>query len=84
MSEKTLESIDKKMTMMLKLLALNIIVGKKVNEQMVLLHNVGMTPAEIAKILNKTSHNVSATLHKARKSKKEVSKDSTVDDAQEE
>ena len=63
------------MTMILNLLALNIVAGKKVSAQIVLLHNAGMAPKDIAKILNKTQSHVNTVLSEARKSK-EANKDS--------
>ena len=73
MSEKILESIDKKMSTLLKLLALNAVTDKSLNEQITLLHNAGMTPAEIAKILNKTSNHIRVALHTIKKNQKETS-----------
>lgn len=77
MDEENLKSIDTKMSLMLKLLALNIVSGKQVNEQISLLHNAGITPKDIAEILGKTQQHVNTTLYKMRKSKKETDKNST-------
>lgn len=75
MSEELLKSIDKKLTVMSRLLALNAVKSKPLNEQMELLNNAGMSVAEIASMLGRTPNNVRVQLHLKKKSKKKVEED---------
>lgn len=67
MSEDLLKSIDTKMTVLSRLLALNVVKGRPLNEQMQILHNAGMSVAEIASTLGRTPNNVRVQLHLMRK-----------------
>ncbi len=62
-----LKSMDTKLTVILKLLALNVAKGRTFSEQIEMLHNAGMSPSEIASCLGKTSNNVRVALHSLRK-----------------
>ena len=76
MSDELLKSIDKKLTVVSRLLALNAVKGRPLNEQMELLHNAGMSVAEIATTLGRTPNNVRVQLHlMKKKSKKESMED---------
>ena len=72
MSESVLRSIDSKLAVILRLLALNIVQDKTLNEKIYLLHNTGMTPAQIAILLDKTSNHIRVTLHSIKKTKNET------------
>lgn len=67
MSEDLLKSIDSKMTVLSRLLALSVVKGRPLNEQMQILHNAGMSVAEIASTLGRTPNNVRVQLHLMRK-----------------
>jgi hypothetical protein len=71
MSEKVLDRIDDKMTMLVRLVSLNIVKGRPFTEQIELLNNAGLAPAEIATILGKTPNNIRVQLHYIRKRKGE-------------
>lgn len=73
MSDEVLKSIDEKLTMMTKLIALDVVKGRPFAEQVEILDNAGMTPAEIAACLRKTPNNIRVTLHSLRKRQKGVS-----------
>ena len=75
MSDKLLESIDKKLAIISRLLAQNIAKGRPLNEQMELLSNAGMTTTEIALTLNRTPNNVRVQLHLMKKKSKVVKLD---------
>lgn len=77
MSEEILKSIDAKLTVVSRLLALNVVKGRPLNEQMQILHNAGMSVAEIATTLGRTPNNVRVQLHlMKKKGKKEKSEES--------
>ncbi len=75
MSEDLLKSIDKKLTVMSRLLALNAVKHKPLNEQIELLSNAGMGVAEIASMLGRTPNNVRVQLHRKKKSKEKADED---------
>ena len=62
-----LKSIDTKLTVISRLLALNVAKGRTFSEQIEILHNAGMSPLEIASSLGKTSNNVRVVLHTQKK-----------------
>ena len=72
MSDKLLESIDKQLTIISRLLAQSIVKGRPLNEQMELLSNAGMTPTEIASTLNRTPNHVRVQLHHKKKKSRVV------------
>lgn len=73
MTEKILDSIDNRLKIISKLLALDVVKGRQFHEQVKILHDMGMKPAEIAECLNKTANNVRVAIH-ALKKKNEVEK----------
>lgn len=75
MSEELLKSIDKKLTVVSRILALNAVKGRPLNEQMELLNNAGMSVSEIATTLGRTTNNVRVQLHLKKKSKKVMTED---------
>lgn len=76
MSDEILQSIDSKLTVVSRLLALNVVKGRPFSEQMQILHNAGMSVAEIASTLGRTSNNVRVQLHlMKKKDKKEKSEE---------
>jgi len=68
MSEK---EILQKLDIIIKLLAISQVQGKEVREQILFLHNVGISNKNIAMILNKTQNTVNATLSQVRKKRNE-------------
>jgi len=70
MNESQFEEIIKKLNLLIKLLATDIIQDKDYREQVMLLHNIGLQPKEIAEITGKSTNNVNVTLHLIKKSKK--------------
>lgn len=72
MSDEILKSIDSKLTVVSRLLALNVVKGRPLSEQMDLLHNAGMSVAEIASTLGRTPNNVRVQLHLKKKKDKNV------------
>ena len=74
MSDELQKSIDDKLTVVSRLLALSIVRGRPLNEQMELLHNAGMTVAEIATTLGRTPNHVRVELHLMKKKSKEEGK----------
>lgn len=76
MGDEILKSIDLKLTIVSRLLALNLVKGRPFNEQMQILHNAGMTVTEIALTLGRTTNNVRVQLHlMKKKDKKEEEKE---------
>jgi len=63
--------ITEKLDTIIKLLALGLIKGKEVKEQILFLYNLGISNKEIAQILGKTQNTVNATLSQQRKKKDE-------------
>jgi len=57
----------KRLDVVSRLLALNVVGGKKFIEQVRILSSAGLKPKEIAELLGKTSHNVSVQLDRLRK-----------------
>jgi hypothetical protein len=69
MSEVLLRSLDRKMSMLIRLLALDVAKGRPLIEQIDLLHNAGLNPSEIATLLGKTPNNIRVQLHSLKKRK---------------
>jgi len=63
------KEIIKKIDILIKFSALNIIYGKDFREQVKILAKVGLTPKEIADLTGKTANNISVTLNKIKRSK---------------
>lgn len=79
MSEKELADISKKLDIMTKLLAFNIVRDKPVNEQVDILTKAGLRAVEIASLLDKTENQIYVTQTLLRKKKKEQVKETTVE-----
>ncbi|GEM_PF-1427821 len=69
MNEEILNSIDSKLTIVIRLIALEAVKGRPLQEQVELLSSAGMTPSEIAAALGKTPNNIRVQLHLVKKSK---------------
>ena len=52
---------------MSKLLALDVVKGRPFQEQVKILHELGMQPIEIADCLGKTSNNIRVAIHSLKK-----------------
>lgn len=65
-NQEILERLD----IIIKLLAVDTIKGKEVKEQILFLHELGITNKDVAKILGKTQNTVNVTLSQFRKVKK--------------
>jgi len=70
-NELQFETIDRKLDLITKLFACELINNKEYRDQVKLLDKIGFQPKEIAGIVGKSSNNVNVTLHLIRKSKKE-------------
>ena len=66
---ETLKQIDSKLSTLVRLISLDIVKGRTFVEQIELLSNAGLTPAEIATVLGKTPNNIRVQLHYVRKKK---------------
>ena len=71
MDNKQFEMLMKRMDSLEKLLAVNIIKDKTVNEQVDILTKAGLKAKDIAEILNKTENQIYVTQNALRKKKKE-------------
>jgi len=67
MSEDILKSIDTRLHTITKLIALDAVKGRPFQEQVKLLHGIGMPTLEIADCLGKTPNNVRVALHMLKK-----------------
>ena len=81
MDEKQFEVITKKMDSLAKLLALNVIKDKTVNEQVDTLRKAGFRPIEIADLLGKTPNQINVTISLLEKAKRK--KESTKENSEE-
>lgn len=79
MSEKELADISKRLDIMAKLLAFNIIKDKSVNEQVDILTRAGLRAVDIAALLDKTENQIYVTQTLLRKKKKEQVKEATTE-----
>jgi len=66
----TEKEILQKLDTIIKLLAFGLIKGRKVKEQILFLHNMGISNKEIAEILDKSQNTVKVTLSQEKKKKK--------------
>lgn len=66
MSDKTLESIDQKLSTIIKLLALNSIKDKSAIKQAVFLNECGLSSQEIGSILNKSAATIRVQIHQSK------------------
>jgi hypothetical protein len=69
MHDKELTDISKKLDVVARLLAFNIIKDKPVNEQIDMLTKAGLRASEIAGLLDKTENQIYVTQTKLRKKK---------------
>jgi len=69
MTEKIFESIDNRLKIISKLLALDVIKGRQFQEQVKILYELGMQPYEIADCLGKTANHVRVAIHALKKKK---------------
>lgn len=65
--ENILKSIDSKLNLLTKLMALDVVKGRTFSEQVKMLHSVGMSPSEIASCLGKTPNNIRVAIHSLKK-----------------
>ncbi len=63
--------IIQKLDIIIKLLAVGMIKGKEVKEQILFLRNIGISNKDIAEILGKTQNAVNVTLSQERKKRNE-------------
>ena len=70
MNEDILKSIDHRLTTITKLLALDVVKGRQFQDQVKLLHDVGMQPSEIAEYVGKTPNNIRVVIHGLKKKSK--------------
>ena len=70
MDDKQFAMLVKKLDAVSRLLALNVVAGKKFIEQVAILSSAGFMPKEIADMLGKTPHNVSVQLDRIKKRKR--------------
>ena len=64
---KTENSIEEKLDILIKLAAIDAVRGREFREQVRVLDQAGIKPIEIARLLNKGSNNVRATISFIRK-----------------
>jgi len=74
MSDEHYNEINKKLDIITKLLATQLIQEKDYREQAQLLNNIGMQPKDIASLTGKTVNNVTVTLHLIKKNSKKKKK----------
>ncbi len=72
--ENLLKSIDSKLYLLTKLMALDVVKGRPFSEQVKMLHSVEMSPSEIAACLGKTPNNIRVAIHTLKKKSKKEKK----------
>ncbi len=68
MNGNGVESLAKKMDILIKLTAIGALRDKNFREQVRILDSIGLKPSEIGELLGKTANNVRVTLYDIRKS----------------
>ena len=68
MEDEELKEISRKLDTMVRLLAIDVIRGRELRDQIKLLSQAGLKPTEIAEVLGKTSNSVRVTLFGIRRS----------------
>ena len=68
------KQVIEKLDIIIKCLAIGLIKGKEVKDQILFLYNLGISNKDIAEILGKTQNTVNATLSQYRRQKHEKSK----------
>ena len=69
MDEKQFNRLETKLDIITKLLALNILQGKSITQQIESLNSAGLRVTDIAKITGKTENHVSVALNRLKKAK---------------
>jgi len=67
MDDQGFKDLSRKLDLLVKLTAVNLVKDKKSEEQIKLLSDQGFRPKEIAWLLGKTTNFVNVTLHKLKK-----------------
>jgi len=67
MDPEQFSQLDKKLNVLIGLLAINLTQDKTLQERVELLYSLGLEPTTIAKILGKTRNNIDQILHRVRK-----------------
>jgi len=67
MDERQFKELIRKLDVLIKLTALNVVKGMKVKEQVKLLHSLGFPSKDIAWILGRSPSTVRVILHRLRK-----------------
>lgn len=70
MADDILKSVDRRLDTITRLIAINTIKDKSLDEQIEILNSAHLEVNEIASILGKSSNNISVRLHLKKKSKK--------------
>ena len=69
MSEYEMKILEKKLDVLIKLFAMEVVRGREFREQVRVLDQAGLQPKEIAQLLNKTPNNISVTLSYLKKNR---------------
>jgi len=75
MNDTQFNEFDRKLGLLIKLSAMNMIHDMEYRQQIELLNRIGLQPKEISKIVGKSANNVNVTLHLINKKKKGGQKD---------
>ena len=75
MNDTQFNEINRKLEMLIRLSALQIIKDIEYRQQVIILDKIGMQPKEIANIVGKSANNVNVTLHLIKKKTKGGKKD---------
>lgn len=70
MDEQQYKDLSNKLDTIIRLLALNVVQGKELKNQVSILSSFGFQPKQIADMLNKTPNHIRVILHGLRKSRK--------------
>jgi hypothetical protein len=70
MPQNDLEGLDKKIDLLIRLIAIGLVNGKNQQEQIRLLSIAGMKPTEIAELIGTTGNTVNVALSALRKNNK--------------
>lgn len=71
MDEQQFKQLSEKMDIIIKLLALNVVEGKELKNQVSILSSFGFQPKQIADMLGKTPEYMRVILHRLRKERGE-------------
>jgi len=72
MDEQQFKELSNKLDTIIRLLALNVVQGKDLKNQVSILTSFGFQPKEIAEMLNKTPNHIRVILHGLRKEGKKI------------